>query len=92
MSAGPPLPADLWAASSADHAAGLGETCAVLMATANEVVRPVHWQVPAIVAPADFATWLDPCAPAAELYALLRPYLIEARGRGAGGAPRRQAA
>jgi len=30
--------------------------------------------MPVIVAPSDFAAWLDPRTPAAELHTLLRPY------------------
>jgi putative SOS response-associated peptidase YedK len=57
---------------------GLVETCAVLTTTANAAVRPVPERMPVIVAPADFAAWLNPRTPPAELHALLRPYPAEA--------------
>jgi putative SOS response-associated peptidase YedK len=53
------------------------ETCAVLTTEANAVVRPVHDRMPVILAPEDFAAWLDPRTPAGELQALLRPYPAE---------------
>jgi putative SOS response-associated peptidase YedK len=55
---------------------------------ANALVRPVHDRMPAILAPGDFATWLDPRTPAADLHALLRPYPAEGMEGGAGGALR----
>jgi putative SOS response-associated peptidase YedK len=53
------------------------ETCAILTTTANEVARPVHERMPVILAPGDFAAWLDPRTPAAQLHDLLRPYTAE---------------
>jgi putative SOS response-associated peptidase YedK len=41
-------------------------------------VRPVHERRPAILAPGDFAAWLDPRTPAGELHGLLWPYLAGA--------------
>jgi hypothetical protein len=41
------------------------------------VVRPDHDRMPAIRPPEDFAAWLDPRTPAADLHALLRPYPAE---------------
>jgi len=41
------------------------------------VVRPIHDRMPVVLAPADFAAWLDPRTPAAELHTLLRPYPAE---------------
>jgi len=53
------------------------ETRAIPTTETNAVVRPIHDRMPVIIAPADFASWLDPRAPAAELCALLRPYRAE---------------
>jgi putative SOS response-associated peptidase YedK len=50
------------------------ETCAILTTEANAVVRPVHERMPVILAPADFAAWLDPGTAPAQLHDLLRPY------------------
>jgi putative SOS response-associated peptidase YedK len=54
------------------------ETCAILTTELNELVRPVHDRMPPILAPGDFAAWLDPRTPPDQLHALLRPYPAEA--------------
>jgi putative SOS response-associated peptidase YedK len=53
------------------------ETCAILTTTANAVVRPVHDRMPVVLAPGDFAAWLNPRTPAADLHSLLRPFPAE---------------
>ncbi len=35
------------------------ESCTVLTTAANELVRPIHDRMPVIIAPADYALWLD---------------------------------
>lgn len=51
------------------------ETFTILTTDANDVLRPLHDRMPVVVAPADFATWLDPDLRDAErLRPLLRPY------------------
>jgi putative SOS response-associated peptidase YedK len=52
----------------------LVETCTIITTQANDLVRPVHDRMPAILSPGDVATWLDPRTPAGELHGLLRPY------------------
>jgi putative SOS response-associated peptidase YedK len=54
------------------------ESCTIITTTANELVPPIHDRMPVILAPEDYATWLDPQTPADELQALLRPYPAEA--------------
>jgi putative SOS response-associated peptidase YedK len=54
------------------------ESCAILTTEANAVVRSVHDRMPVILAPTDFAPWLDPRTPPPELHALLRPFPAEA--------------
>jgi putative SOS response-associated peptidase YedK len=49
-------------------------TCAILTTTANELVKPLHDRMPVILSPDDFAAWLDPQTPPAQLHTLLRPY------------------
>ena len=50
------------------------ETFTILTTEPNEVLRPIHDRMPVIVAPADFAAWLDPDARDAAVVApLLRP-------------------
>jgi putative SOS response-associated peptidase YedK len=49
-------------------------TCCVLTTTANELVRPLHERMPAILAPEEYAAWLDPDTPATELRTLLKTY------------------
>jgi len=51
------------------------DSCTILTTSANDVVRPVHERMPVILAPEDFALWLDPTVRDTEqLQALLRPY------------------
>jgi len=50
------------------------QSCTILTTEANATVRPIHDRMPVIIAPTDFAAWLDPRTPAAELHPLLRPY------------------
>ena len=49
-------------------------TCCVVTVAANELVKPLHDRMPAIIDRADFAAWLDPNTPVERLRALLRPY------------------
>ena len=36
------------------------ETCTILTTAANALLRPLHERMPVVVAPADYAAWLDP--------------------------------
>jgi putative SOS response-associated peptidase YedK len=55
------------------------ESCSVLTTEANQLVRPFHERMPVILAPADFARWLDPNDRGGEeVRALLRPFPAEA--------------
>ena len=49
------------------------ETFTVLTTTANDRVRPYHDRMPVIIAPPDFATWLDAARPPAEVERLFGP-------------------
>ena len=45
----------------------------------NDLMRPIHDRMPAILAPDDYAAWLDPAVQEpAQLLPLLRPYPSEA--------------
>jgi putative SOS response-associated peptidase YedK len=51
------------------------ETCAIITTDANELSRPVHDRMPAILGPAAWARWIDSeIDDAALLVELLRPY------------------
>jgi putative SOS response-associated peptidase YedK len=51
------------------------DTCTILTTEANELVHPVHERMPVILAPEDYARWLDPKVKQAELLQpLLHPY------------------
>lgn len=55
------------------------ESCAILTTGANALMAPIHDRMPVIVAPADYALWLDTAAPvSAELASLLAPFPAEA--------------
>lgn len=49
-------------------------TCCVITTAANELVRPFHDRMPAILAPGDYAKWFDADTSLAHLHALLNPY------------------
>jgi putative SOS response-associated peptidase YedK len=55
------------------------ESCAIITTTANAALAPLHERMPVILAPEDYAAWLDPqgCDPA-QLLPLLRPVPPEA--------------
>ncbi len=54
------------------------ESCTILTTEANDVVRPIHDRMPVIVAPEDYARWLDPAVQKPEpILPLLRPYPSE---------------
>ncbi|MGA2068584.1 MAG: SOS response-associated peptidase [Thermoguttaceae bacterium] len=51
------------------------ESCTILTTAASDLVAPVHDRMPVILAPADYARWLDPAASRPEpLLGLLGPY------------------
>jgi len=49
------------------------ESCAIVTTEANDLVRPVHGRMPAVLAPAAWDLWLDPAAGPGDLAALLSP-------------------
>lgn len=59
------------------------QTATVITTEPNELIAELpHHRMPAVLAPSEWATWLDPAAPVADLQALLRPAspnLMEAR-------------
>jgi putative SOS response-associated peptidase YedK len=55
------------------------DSCTILTTDPNELVKPLHDRMPVILAPPDFALWLDPKVETGpELQGLLRPYAAEA--------------
>ena len=55
------------------------ESCTLLTTVANELVRPIHDRMPAILASADYAPWLDAAVEEPKrLTSLLGPYPSEA--------------
>ena len=51
------------------------ETCAIVTTGPNEIMAPVHDRMPVILAPADYARWLDPATPAP--HDLVKPFPAE---------------
>jgi putative SOS response-associated peptidase YedK len=69
--------AGLWEAWEGPDHASL-ETCTVLTTAANDLVRPLHDRMPAILAPEAYAAWLDPeVEDPRRLMPLLAPYPSE---------------
>jgi putative SOS response-associated peptidase YedK len=66
----------VWRDGTDDQARPL-VTCCVVTVPANELVRPLHDRMPAILGPEDHGRWLDNDTPLKELHALLKPYPAE---------------
>ncbi len=56
---GPFAFAGVWEAWRSHEGARPLLTCALLTVPANELVKPVHGRMPAILRPADYAAWID---------------------------------
>ena len=52
-------------------------TCCVITVPSNELLKPFHDRMPAILNPADYGKWFDLDAEVAELESLLNPYPAE---------------
>jgi putative SOS response-associated peptidase YedK len=51
------------------------ESCTLITTDPNDLLRPLHHRMPVILAPADYAAWMDPDSRNPEpLRELLRPY------------------
>jgi putative SOS response-associated peptidase YedK len=48
-------------------------TCAIITTAANELVKPLHDRMPAVIRPEDYGRWLDSAARPDELLPLLGP-------------------
>jgi putative SOS response-associated peptidase YedK len=61
------------------HASGALPSCLILTTEPNDLARGVHDRMPAIVAPEDYAAWLDPATTSAtQLQPLLRVFPAQA--------------
>jgi putative SOS response-associated peptidase YedK len=69
--------AALWESWSPAEGSSL-ETCTLITGEPNAVTRPIHDRMPVILAPDDYARWLDPQQPVEELQSLLAPFAAEA--------------
>jgi putative SOS response-associated peptidase YedK len=69
--------AGIWERWTAPDGARL-ESCALLTTEANERIAALHDRMPAILAPAQYALWLDPAQDVAALRALLAPLASDA--------------
>jgi putative SOS response-associated peptidase YedK len=52
-------------------------SCAIITVTANELVRPFHERMPAVLRPEDYDLWLDNATPESELLGALSPLPVE---------------
>jgi putative SOS response-associated peptidase YedK len=50
------------------------ESFTIITTDVNSDLRPIHDRMPAVLAPGDYARWLDPAVAATEAGAMLRPY------------------
>jgi putative SOS response-associated peptidase YedK len=76
---GPFAFAGLWERWHGGDGEGDVQSCSIVTTDANELMRPLHDRMPAILDPSDYAAWLDPTPrPKEELLALLRPFPSEA--------------
>jgi putative SOS response-associated peptidase YedK len=76
---GPFAFAGLWESWRPEEGARPVLTCALLTVPANDVVRPVHKRMPAILSPADYAAWIDRDRDdPEEVLPLARPFPAEA--------------
>ena len=69
--------AGLWERWTAPDGARL-ESCALLTTAANARIAALHDRMPAILAPEQYALWLDPAREVAELAGLLAPLASDA--------------
>jgi putative SOS response-associated peptidase YedK len=53
------------------------ETCTIITTQPNDLLKPIHNRMPAIVHPKDYARWLDPNIPSEAVRDLLRPCPID---------------
>jgi putative SOS response-associated peptidase YedK len=74
--------AGLWEHWSDSTSGSELQTCTILTTAPNALMEPIHTRMPVILAPADYAAWLDPDyhQPQA-LQEMLRPYDDEAMDR-----------
>jgi putative SOS response-associated peptidase YedK len=49
-------------------------SCCIVTVEANEIVRPVHERMPAIIPPECYGDWLDPETPTDRLMSMLKPF------------------
>jgi putative SOS response-associated peptidase YedK len=66
--------AGLWDRWKPDSETEPIETCTIITTSPNDLVKPIHNRMPAIVDPNDYARWLDPHVPATAVGDVLRPF------------------
>lgn len=55
------------------------ESCSIIVTDANDLLKPIHDRMPAIIPPDEYERWLDPeCQEPEQLLELLRPYPADA--------------
>ncbi len=74
--------AGLWEHWSDPVSGGELQTCTILTTTPNELMEPIHTRMPVILAPENYAAWLDPdYYQPPVLQAMLRPFDADAMDR-----------
>jgi putative SOS response-associated peptidase YedK len=66
--------AGLWDRWKPDDQTEPIESCTIITTPPNDVVKPIHNRMPAIVDPQDYARWLDPAVAGSAVEDILRPF------------------
>jgi putative SOS response-associated peptidase YedK len=70
--------AGLWDIWRADDETEPIETCTIITTSPNDLVKPIHNRMPAIVDAKDYARWLDPHIAGSAVADVLRPFPADA--------------
>jgi putative SOS response-associated peptidase YedK len=64
---------EVWRDPSGPDDGELLRTCAIVTTRANDLMTPIHERIPVVLAPKDWASWLDPASGPGAAVRLLQP-------------------